>query len=76
MQRKWQRRWQRAVSKQVAAPVTAGLMFMNALCPALTAAATLPTGGAIVAGSGSIMQTGNTMTVNQTTGSMIANWQT
>lgn len=37
--------------------------------------AELPTGGNIVAGSGSISSTGNTMTVVQTTDRMAANWQ-
>ena len=35
----------------------------------------LPTGGNIVAGSGTISQAGNTMTVTQTTGKMAADWQ-
>lgn len=34
----------------------------------------LPTGGRIVSGSGTISQSGNTMTINQSTGRMIANW--
>lgn len=37
---------------------------------------TLPTSGQIVSGQGSISQSGNTMTVNQNTDSMIANWST
>ncbi len=35
----------------------------------------LPTGGNIVAGSGSISQTGADMTINQTTAKMAVNWQ-
>ncbi|KAF0097381.1 MAG: hypothetical protein FD142_3159 [bacterium] len=35
----------------------------------------LPTGGQIVSGSGSISTSGANMTVHQTTGKMIANWQ-
>jgi filamentous hemagglutinin family protein len=35
----------------------------------------LPTGGQIVAGSGSINQSGNTMTVNQTSDRLAADWQ-
>lgn len=38
------------------------------------AANALPTGGQIVGGSGSISQSGNAMTVNQTSDRMIANW--
>lgn len=48
------------------------------LCGALPASAldpgALPTGGQIVAGSGSIVQNGSAMTVTQTTGKIIANW--
>jgi len=36
----------------------------------------LPTGGQIVAGSGSIAQSGNSVTVNQNSGRMVANWGT
>ena len=36
----------------------------------------LPTGGQIVAGSGSIAQSGNSLTVNQNSGRMVANWGT
>ncbi len=36
----------------------------------------LPTGGQVVAGSGSISQSGNQMTINQQTQKMIANWTT
>lgn len=39
-------------------------------------AADLPTGGNIVAGSGSISQNGNTLTVTQGTQKMVADWQT
>lgn len=42
-----------------------------AVDPAVNA---LPTGGQIVSGAGSINQSGNTLTVNQSTGQMIANW--
>lgn len=45
----------------VAAPLTAG---------------TLPTGGQIVAGQGSIAAHGNTMTIHQATDKLIANWET
>lgn len=40
------------------------------------ASAALPTGGLIVQGQGSITQSGSTLTVNQTTGRMITNWNT
>jgi len=36
----------------------------------------LPTGGQIVSGAGNISQSGNSMTVNQATDRMIANWNT
>ncbi|HLA72329.1 MAG TPA: YDG domain-containing protein [Steroidobacteraceae bacterium] len=39
-------------------------------------AQTLPTGGAIVQGQGSIASSGNTMTIKQTSQRMIADWQT
>jgi filamentous hemagglutinin family protein len=42
--------------------------------PAL-AAPPLPSGGTIVAGTGSISQSGNTLTVNQSSASLTANWQ-
>ncbi len=45
------------------------------LLPLSALAASLPTGGQIVAGSGSISQSGNTLTVTQGTGQMAANWQ-
>jgi len=38
-------------------------------------AADLPTGGQIVGGSGTISQSGNVMTINQTTAKMAADWQ-
>ncbi len=41
----------------------------------LAFASDLPSGGQIVAGSGSISKSGKTMTINQTTDKMIANWQ-
>lgn len=75
MQRKWKRRWQRAVTKMVLPPVAAGMLLLSACGPAWASGVVLPTGGAIVAGSGTISQSGSTMTVNQTTGSMVANWQ-
>ena len=37
---------------------------------------TLPTGGQITSGTGSVSQSGNAMTVNQATDRMIANWNT
>jgi filamentous hemagglutinin family protein len=50
------------------------------LCGALPAAAldpsALPTGGQIIAGTGSIAQSGTAMTVTQNTQRMIANWST
>lgn len=75
MQRKWRRNWQRAIVKVVVPPVAAGMIMIGACGPAWASGAELPTGGQVVAGSGAISQSGSTMTVTQTTGSMIANWQ-
>jgi filamentous hemagglutinin family protein len=41
-----------------------------------SAAQTLPTGGSVVAGSGSISQSSKVLTVNQTTAKMAVDWQT
>ncbi|MDC7699730.1 YDG domain-containing protein, partial [Vogesella indigofera] len=41
----------------------------------IAGAAPLPTGGSVVAGSGSISQSGQTMTVNQATSKMVVDWQ-
>ncbi|MCX7668523.1 MAG: filamentous hemagglutinin N-terminal domain-containing protein, partial [Anaerolineae bacterium] len=49
-------------------------LWLGAACGA-TFAANLPEGGQIVAGAGSIAQSGNTMTVTQSTDRMAANWQ-
>ncbi|HEY0901797.1 MAG TPA: filamentous hemagglutinin N-terminal domain-containing protein [Micavibrio sp.] len=46
-----------------------------ALHPASVFAGDLPTGGQIIAGSGSISQNGSTLTVTQDTPHMAANWQ-
>jgi len=53
----------------------AALVFMTQAAWALNVNA-LPTGGRIVAGSGSIAQSGSAMTVHQQTDKMIANWNT
>ena len=45
------------------------------LMPLSAFAANLPTGGQIIAGSGSINESGNSMTITQTSGKMAANWQ-
>ncbi|MYM93237.1 two-partner secretion domain-containing protein [Duganella vulcania] len=50
--------------------VAAGL----ALTGALALAADLPTGGAVVAGQGSIAQQGKTLTVNQNSGKLAIDW--
>ncbi|HWQ62404.1 MAG TPA: hypothetical protein VN521_08850, partial [Negativicutes bacterium] len=72
MQRKWKRRWQR-LAKAIVLPVAAGLVLMGVFSP-VWANSVLPTGGQIVAGSGAISTSGSTMTVNQTTNSMVTNW--
>ena len=46
-----------------------------ALSASFSFAADLPTGGVVTAGSGTISQSGNTMTVTQTTPRMAADWQ-
>ncbi|MCX8017570.1 MAG: filamentous hemagglutinin N-terminal domain-containing protein, partial [Rhodocyclaceae bacterium] len=51
----------------------AAALLLGLISPGL--AADLPTGGQIVAGSGSIAQSGNTMTVTQSTDRLAANWQ-
>ncbi|CAB3648632.1 YDG domain-containing protein [Achromobacter pestifer] len=53
-----------------AAALTAALLLSG---PAL--AADLPTGGNVVAGSGSISQNGSAMTINQQTGKLAVDWQ-
>lgn len=53
-----------------AVALTAALLLSG---PAL--AADLPTGGNVVAGSGSISQNGGAMTINQQTGKMAVDWQ-
>lgn len=53
-----------------AAALSAALLLSG---PAL--AADLPTGGNVVAGSGSISQNGTSMTINQQTGKMAIDWQ-
>lgn len=47
----------------------------TALSASFSFAADLPTGGVVTAGSGTISQSGNTMTVTQTTPRMAADWQ-
>ncbi|WP_019561925.1 two-partner secretion domain-containing protein, partial [Caldimonas manganoxidans] len=51
------------------------VIAVAALLSAPAFAADLPTGGQIVAGSGSITQSGTVMTVTQDTAKMAANWQ-
>ncbi|QIK38534.1 filamentous hemagglutinin N-terminal domain-containing protein [Caldichromatium japonicum] len=65
-------RGKRASSGLVSALVAAGLLAVP-LAPAC--AANLPTGGQITAGTGTISQSGNTLTITQTTGKMAADWQ-
>jgi filamentous hemagglutinin family protein len=51
-------------------------LFGAALLTVAHAALGAPTGGAITAGSGSISQSGNTTTVNQSSANLAVNWQT
>ncbi|WP_303783196.1 filamentous hemagglutinin N-terminal domain-containing protein, partial [Azovibrio restrictus] len=63
----------RARGKRASSAVLAAGLI--AVLPGLSLAANLPEGGRIVAGSGSITQSGNTMTVSQSTDRMAADWQ-
>jgi len=63
----------RARGKRASGAVLAAACL--AVLPGLGFAANLPEGGRIVAGSGSIAQSGNTMTVSQSTDRMAADWQ-
>jgi filamentous hemagglutinin family protein len=55
---------------------SAAALLLSAVCLAVPAfAANLPEGGRIVAGSGSIAQSGNTLTVTQSSDKLAANWQ-
>ncbi|WP_172600431.1 YDG domain-containing protein [Sulfurivermis fontis] len=63
----------RARGKRASSAVLAAACLAVPLAP--TFAANLPEGGRIVAGSGSIAQSGNTMTVSQSTDRMAADWQ-
>jgi len=56
-----------------AARLVSALMVYGALSTA--AAGDLPTGGQIVGGAGSISQSGQVMTINQSSAKMAANWQ-
>ena len=53
----------------------AGIMLYGMTGVYASTGVVLPTDGQIVAGSGIISQTGNTLTVNQATNNMIANWK-
>ncbi|MEO7067324.1 MAG: GLUG motif-containing protein, partial [Rhodanobacter sp.] len=60
------------------AGVRAALVSVQPVVPntaAPTVAAPLPTNGQVVAGQASLSQSGNTLTVNQSTASAILNWQ-
>ncbi|MDI6751222.1 MAG: YDG domain-containing protein [Rhodocyclaceae bacterium] len=63
----------RARGKRASKAVLAAACLAVPLAP--TFAANLPEGGQIVAGAGSISQSGNTMTVSQSTDRMAADWQ-
>ncbi|WP_172600368.1 YDG domain-containing protein [Sulfurivermis fontis] len=63
----------RARGKRASSAVLAAGLI--AVLPGLSLAANLPEGGRIVAGSGSITQSGNTMTVSQSTDRLAADWQ-
>jgi len=64
----------RARGKRSAAALALCAAFL-AVPPAPTFAANLPEGGRIVAGTGSISQSGNTLTVTQSSAKLAANWQ-
>jgi filamentous hemagglutinin family protein len=63
----------RARGKRASSAVIASSLI--AVLPAPTFAADLPTGGQIVAGQGTITQSGTTMTITQSTDKLAANWQ-
>lgn len=54
---------------------TAGATALLLSCLPLPALATLPTGGTVEAGAGSISQSGNAMTINQGSDKLAINWQ-
>lgn len=54
---------------------TAGAVLLATVLASGAALAQLPTGGEIVAGSGSISQSGTTLTITQDTAKLAANWQ-
>ncbi|WNF46925.1 filamentous hemagglutinin N-terminal domain-containing protein [Pseudomonas sp. SG20056] len=54
---------------------TAGATALLLSCLPLPALATLPTGGTVEAGTGSISQNGNAMTINQGSDKLAINWQ-
>lgn len=56
--------------------LVAAIALLNGACAfAAGVPANLPTGGQIVSGSGSIAGSGNTLTINQSSNKLIANWQ-
>lgn len=64
-------------ARRRAAALSVGLIAsLPAAAPAQVAPTTLPTGGQIVGGSGSISQSGNTLTVTQGSDRLITNWNT
>ncbi|MBX5459778.1 MAG: filamentous hemagglutinin N-terminal domain-containing protein [Steroidobacteraceae bacterium] len=65
-------RGKRASSGIVSALIAAGLF---AVPPAPSFAASLPEGGQIAAGAGAIAQSGNTMTITQTSDKLAVDWQ-
>ncbi|WP_292807844.1 filamentous hemagglutinin N-terminal domain-containing protein [Methylotenera sp.] len=71
--------WQVVPEHTRAKGKTRSVNILAAITTALSAsfsfAADLPTGGVVTAGSGTISQSGNTMTVTQTTPRMAADWQ-
>lgn len=68
--------YRKALKTRPGAPfaVAAGVALALSGKPAL-GAAPLPTGGVITSGAGSIRQTGSTLTVNQSSQALVANWQ-
>lgn len=61
-------------SKSVASAVLVAALGAMGVSSALAQSA-LPTGGNVVAGSGTIEASGNTMTINQSSGRMAIDWQ-
>ena len=65
-----------SIRKALVKPISAGIFsFMLLTITSSTLADTLPTGGNVTAGSGTISQTNTDMTINQASQNMVIDWQ-